>query len=91
MFEPDSEEFLALLNLVTAGVDVEVRPDEANVLITDDDCEYTLCVISSNVLFSLFELCNRYEQFQAHSLRKHCTLLLRMIVQFLSVLILEWR
>ena len=37
VYEPDSEEFLALLNLVTTGVDVEVRPDEATVQITDDD------------------------------------------------------
>ena len=40
VYEPDSEGFLALLNLVTTGVDVEVRPDEAMVLIIDEDGEY---------------------------------------------------
>ena len=45
VYEPDSEEFLALLNLVTTGVDVIVRPDEAMVLIIDEDGEY-MCDLS---------------------------------------------
>lgn len=46
VYEPYSEEFLALMNLETTGVDVVVRPEEATIRITDDDGNLKLFPIS---------------------------------------------
>ena len=38
VYELNSEEFMASLELVTTGVDVQVMPSEATVRIRDNDC-----------------------------------------------------
>ena len=46
VYEPGIEQFLANLELVTTGVDVTVRPEQATIQIFDDDSKPVICHLS---------------------------------------------